>query len=382
LCIIATLGVAGCRVDKVTFNRFQEGKKFLAADQPFQAMDYFQESLKRSAEKDTAPVAKAYYAVAVARAADKVGPTHPDHAKYTALLNPALDAIRNEPESLRGLVNLLANHDLSSQSAANLCVQLGASISSILLEGYDTYPQIRKDVLAILEHIGTPAVPDVVKSAQNTTLPVELRLDLVRLLGTIGGAEAQQALVTIAKDVSRGIQVEAIAALYRTGDKSQREAILAALDDPDVEARRAAANATVFLNETPNVNVLVSHLKDPDATVRLGLVSALGKHVSGAEGANALIRVIQKDPNTDVANAAVPALSKYGPSIVSPVLDALVSERDWPRRQRLVQVLKDPTVKTGFNQDLEYRLYEFYEKKETQPNLKAELAELLKSLEK
>lgn len=374
--------VGGCKVDKVAFNRFEEGKKFLAADHPFQAIEYFQESMKRSSEKRTVPAAKAYYAVALARAAEKVGPNHPDYPRYNAQLGPALDAVRNEPEALKSLVNLLANHDLSSQSAVNLCVQLGGAVVPQLMEGFKTYPQIRNDVLAILEHIGSPAVSEVVSAAQDTTLASELRLSLIRLLGAVNGEEARQALVNLSQDSSRGIQVEAKASLYRLGDKSQRETLLAALDDPDVVARRAASNAMNYLNETPRLSVLISHLKDPDATVRLGLVNALGKHARGGESIAALIHVIQSDPDTSVANEAVSALAAQGPSVVAPVLDALIAERDWPRRQRLIQVLKNPGVRGGFNQDLEYRLYEFYEKKETQPTLKSELAELLKSLEK
>lgn len=379
---LGVLSVGGCKVDKVAFNRFEEGKKFLAADQPFQAVEYFQESMRRASEKKTVPAAKAYYAVALARAAEKVGPNHPDYAKYNSQLGPALDAVRNDPEALKSLVNLLANHDLSSQAAVNLCVQLKETIVPHLVEGFKTYPQIRKDVLAILEHIGSAAASGVVLAAQETTLAPELRIDLIRLLGAANGEEARQALANLSQDSSRGIQVEAKAALYRLGDKGQREALLAALDDPDVAARRAAANAMSYLNETPHLNFLISHLKDSDAAVRLGLVNALKKYAQGGESVAALIRVIQNDPDTGVANEAVRALSAQGPSVVAPVLDALVAERDWPRRQRLIQVLKDPDVKRGFTQELEYRLYEFYEKKETQPALKSELAELLKSLEK
>jgi len=384
--LLSVLGAFGwgCRVhvDKVAFNRLEEGKKFLAADQPFQAVEYFQESLKRSSEKNTVPAAKAYLAVALVRAAEKVGTGHPDYSKYVAQRGPAFEAVRGDSASLEALVDILANHDLSSITAANVCVELGAAVVPALIKSYAVNPAVRKDALAILEHIGAPAVSEIAQAAQSSTLTPELRTDLIRTLGAIGGDEAKQALATFLKDPTRGIQIEAAAALYRLGDKSHRDVLLAALDDADVMTRRSAANAMTYLNETPNASTLIAHLKDPDALVRKSLVQALGKINAGSEGIQALIRVIQKDADTDVANEAVPALVNYGPSVVAPVVSALLVERDWPRRQRFVQVLKSPAVKSGFNQDLEYQLYEFYEKKETQPALKNELAALLKSLEK
>jgi len=383
LLMSGVLAIAGCKVDKVTFNRIEEGKKFLSADQPFQALEYFEESLTRNQEKDRQPEAHAYLLVAYDRAAKKVGENHPDAAKYNQKRDAQAKVVAGDRASLDTLVAILSQHDLASQSAASLLVSLGSPATPSLLETYGQNSELSGQILDILEHIGSDAGPEVAKAIDGGSLQPANHLRLIRLLGSIDGPASQETLARLAQDSSQSesSQVEAAAALYRLGDKSHRDRLIAALDSADVDARRAASNVAVHLNESPSTSVLLPHLSDTDAAVRLGLVKALGKHGKDASVMASLIGVLRKDADTEVANEAGRSLTTFGSAAVVPVLDALTTERDWPRRQRLVQVLKSAEVRPGFNQDLEYKLYEYYDKKETHPEVKRDLALLLKELE-
>ncbi|GIX06900.1 MAG: hypothetical protein KatS3mg115_1303 [Candidatus Poribacteria bacterium] len=141
------------------------------------------------------------------------------------------------------------------------------------------------------------------------------------------------------------------------GDKSQRDALIAGLDSERPLVREAASSAMSYLNESPRADLLLRHLNDSNPRVRENLVRALGRHRSNPEAAiPKLIEVIRTDSNLSVTTAAQKGARRVtAPAVIEPVMEALRTERDWTRRQQLVQVLNHERVRPGFTQDQEYR---------------------------
>ena len=376
--LVVTLG---CEVDRVPFNRLVEGKRFLAAGMPFKAADLFAESLTR--EKGTIPEARAHLAVAYDQAMRKVYDIPSERAKYQQKAAAELALIADDPTAIAHLVGILEYHSLSSQSAESLLVDLGPAAVDALLVSFAMKPNERETIVGVLGEIGAPSVQGIERAIDSRKLNATEEAALVRVLGSMPGADTERILTNFRDNMAlaEGVRMEASTSLYRLGDKHDRARLLAALDSQDTLVRRAAAYSMTFLNEAPDPNMLAKHLDDEDAAVRLNIVRALGEHRSDPKVARNLISTLRVDPNSDVANAAGNSLSRYGPDVIDRVLDALGSEEKWPRRQRLVRVLKSDDIRHGFTQQQEFRLYEHFDKREENPDVKRDLAQLLKDME-
>ncbi len=371
----------GCEVDRVPFNRLVQGKKFLAADDPFRAADLFNESLVR--EPETVSEARAHLAVAYDQARLKVYGIPVERAKYEQKTDAALQLIADDPTAIAHMVGILSYHNVRSQSAESLLVSLGPVAVDPLLTDFAMKPEVRSTILGVFAQIGDPVVGGIERAVVRADLTAVELGELVRLLGSMPGPETEALLRQLRDDPSSdpGVRMEAVTALYRLGDKQDRQRLLVALGSESALVRRAGSYGMIHLNEAPEPSALTARLGDEDALVRLNLVRALGVH-RGDPGVTAdLIVVLRQDPNSDVANAAGDALGRYGPAVIDSVIDALLDEESWTRRQRLVRVLSAEQVRSGFAQQQEYRLYEQFEKREDNADVKRDLAQLLKDLE-
>ncbi|MAF11423.1 hypothetical protein CMK11_13315 [Candidatus Poribacteria bacterium] len=383
--VVATFGaLAGCQVDRVPFNRLDTGKEFLEADESFQAATYFEESL--DLEPATSASAHAHLAIAYDRSMKKVEGIPSEYQKNAAGRAHYLDEVRKNPQAIPYLVHALEYHNVSSQSAQELLVELGGVAVPALLTGYQNKADERNTIRGILRTIGSASVGGIRASVAGTGLGVQNRAQLVRLLGEMDNPEARSFLAELQADATmdQAIRVEAAAALYLLGDKQHRDYLTASLDTQNVLARRAAAYSMSFLNDEPNPSMLLSHLNDTDAEVSMHIATALGEHRSDPAAVDALVDVLRKTDENLLGNAAVSALGKYGADIIDPILEALkfdAKSEDWTRRQRLVRALTGPNVLGGFNEDSEFKLYEHWQDREQRDEVKGDIARLLESLE-
>jgi len=377
---VALGALTGCEVERVKFSRLVEGKKFLAAADPFQAAVYFQEALVK--DKDQTPAVEAHLVVAADRAARKVAEIPVERRKYETLRDEHLAVILRDAAALSHLVAILEYHDLSSQSAERMLVGFGAAAAPALLEAYRLKPAERLMILRVLGEIGVPALPAMRDAIRSDELIAIEQVALVRLIGGMKDEGSIAFLTEVRNEATApGVRAEAAAAVYRLGRKGERNFLVQTLDSPDVLARRAASNAMVHIEDKPDQSVVIRNLRDADADVRLGLVRIMGEYPSTPEAIHALIGVIRQDDSTDVANAAVGSLARYGPTVIEPLLDAFAIETDWPRRQRMIRTLGDERVIVGFDMDQEFRLYELYEKRARSPQVKGDMAHLLELLD-
>ncbi len=383
--VVMTFGaLMGCERDVVPFNRLDEGNKFLAADESFQAAKYYEESMDM--EPATRLTAMARAALAYDRSAKKVDGIPSEYAKYTAARAKYVTAVRNEPEAIQYVVDALENHDQSSKSAEEILVELGGIAAPALLDGYKNKPTERTLIRSMLRQIGSDAVPSIGAYLGGGTSSIQNRGQLVRLLGDMDNGESRALLTDLQADAAEaeGIRMEAAAALYRLGDKQHRDYLVAALDSQDIHARRAAAYCMTYLNDEPDPTMLLTHLNDPDVVVSTHIAAALGEHRSDLSAVDALVEVLRNTGENALGNATVEALTKYGADTIDPVLEALKYDsksEHWTRRQRLVQAISDDAVSAHFDEDQEFKLYELWNGQEQRAEVKNDMARLLEKLE-
>jgi len=383
--VLLTFGtVVGCEVDVVPFNRLEIGRKFLAADESFQAATYFEESLED--EPSTRKVALALLALAYDRSAKKVLGIPSEYAKHRASRAKYVSEVRSDPEAIHFVVNALEDHNQSSKSAEEILVEMGGVAVPAIMQGYQTKPGERTLIRGMLRDIGSAAVPGIRDYLTGVSTSVQNRGQLVRLLAEMDNSDSRSLLVDLHADTAEaeGIRVEAASALYRLGDKQHRDYLTASLDAQDVHARRAAAYCMVYLNDEPDPAMLLAHLDDSDTVVATHIAAALGVHRSDLSAVDALVKILRNMDTNALGNAAVESLTRYGADAIDPVLEALkydAKSEKWTRRQRLVSVISNPNVSVHFDKDQEFKLYEHWNERETREEVKGDIARLLEGLE-
>ncbi len=157
-------------------------------------------------------------------------------------------------------------------------------------------------------------------------------------------------LVAALSDPSSDVRRMAAEALGKKGDPAAAFPLLKELDDRDVHARKAAAEALGLVLEkapagTPGrpeaVDALVRLLGDPDYGVRYNSADGLS-HLRSRRAVPALIAVLEKDPDESVRGHAAWALGQTGdPVAVEPLVVALRKGRadEWKVCNALTEIL-------------------------------------------
>jgi HEAT repeat protein/beta-lactamase regulating signal transducer with metallopeptidase domain len=103
-------------------------------------------------------------------------------------------------------------------------------------------------------------------------------------------------------------------------------ALIAALKDPDVEVRRAAARSLSNLGDSRAILPLIEALKDGDAEVRSSAAEGLGEFddARAIPGLSALL----KDSSKDVRHAALHALEDFAEQVPDETILAALSDSD------------------------------------------------------
>jgi HEAT repeat protein len=192
------------------------------------------------------------------------------------------------------------------------------------------------------------AVRDLVRpgSTAQQEIPSKIRVEALRMalgdpdpivcataaagLGRLGrqAEEAAPALLATMKDERPEVRVQSATALGRVapGDEKAIETLgLALAGDPDVDVRNAAASGLGWMGPQATVAapVMIRALNDPDETVRVHVIVALGR-IGPADGsvATALKTIAERDPSTEFRIWAIRALGLIGgkSNVVVPTL--------------------------------------------------------------
>jgi HEAT repeat protein len=151
---------------------------------------------------------------------------------------------------------------------------LGVDVVPLLIDKFTTKSALERwTVIWILQRIGSPAVPDLVKALNRPEGMVVERVCWA--LGDIKDTGAVKPLVEIMAHSRWQVREQAARALGLIGDERGKEIVVAALDDPIEIVRKAAAVSCGQLQAEAAIPVLVKQLGDEFYGARLAAAEAL-----------------------------------------------------------------------------------------------------------
>ena len=292
------------------------------------------------------------------------------------------------------MLQLLGERHRVQKDAIQILIDRGAPAVPFVLEDLvkNRYRTVHGDFIQILIGIGTPAISDILKAAGDSNTPLDVKIQLVRIVGDIGDPSATAGLEALQNATAdEGLKMEVNTALYHLGNEESEDRIVAGLTDDNVIVRRAAAKSMMYLKEHPT-DMLIAALDDADDTVRMDVAKALQKYPD-AGAVDGLLAILTNGSSLNTKQAAIDTLNHYAengladglaPRLITILTNPeVVNHED---RLRIVQLLKKPALIKQIDEadqydNLPHKLDVFYRETETNDMVKDVLNELLLAIE-
>ena len=275
-----------------------------------------------------------------------------------------------------------------------ILIDKGTPVIPLIIKSFieNKYTNAHADFDYILTQIGSKSLDELFTAVEKTDTPVLVRDRLIRIIGDIGDPSAKVRLESLKnKETDAGLKMEIITALYRLGDKAYQKDIETGLNDTNVMARRAAARSMILLNQ-PSTPKMINALKDTDDLVRISITRALQKHVD-ANAVDNLFDMLTNDSSIKTKKVVVDTLSLYAekglasglaPRLIDLLINTIIPNHE--DRVLVVQLIGKPALikqiqAAAATDNLQYKLYNYYENKENNPTVKSELNSLLLTFE-
>ena len=271
----------------------------------------------------------------------------------------------------------------------------GLDVIPLILQDFidKKYRQAHGDFLSVLRKIGIKGFDIIFPAIENPDIPLAAKVNLIQIIGEKGDTSTQNRLESAKNKIAdKGLKMEINAALYRLGKNEYSKQIEAGLTDKHVGVRQAAARSIKLLKQ-PATSNLISALKDTDDSVRQHIVIALQKHIDINAVDNLFDILTNNDSSDNTKQAAVNTLEHYAKNNLAPglahrlitllTISKVENHRD---RIRITQLLGRPAlIKQIKNADpydnLPSKIYDYFDTKEDNNLVKAELNKILLILE-
>ena len=295
---------------------------------------------------------------------------------------------------MREICRVLDGRYRVQKDTIQILIDKGTPVIPLIINSFidNKYTDAHIDFEYILTQIGSKGLDALFTAVDSTDTPVLVRDKLIRIIGEIADSSAKDRLEALKNTVTdAGLKMEIITALYKLNNKAYQADIEAGLDDTNVVARRAAARSMKLLNQ-PSTSKMINALKDTDDLVRISIVRALQKHID-ANAVDNLVDMLTNDSSIKTKKVVVETLKQYVEKGIAnglaPRLIELLIETTIPHhedRVLIVQLLSKPALIKEIQavdpiDNLPYKLYVYYQKKEDNPTVKNELNTLLLKLE-
>ncbi len=292
------------------------------------------------------------------------------------------------------ILQILNERHLFQKDVRQILIDKGTPVIPSILEGFNNnrYPKADDDFTIILTQIGTKGLDQLFTAVGSVDTPVFVKIKLIQIIGNIGDTSAQERLESLKNTVSDvGVKMEINVALYQLGNKAYQKDIEVGLSDNNVLVRRTAARAAEMLNQ-PSQSKVADALKDPDDIVRRNAAKALQKHVY-AEAVDILFQMLTNNSSSSTKQVASNTLNQYAENgmadgLATRLIVLLTKTEIAYHEDRLliVQLLSKPVLIKQIQaadpyDNLEPKLFEYYNTKETNKMVKDELNMLLLELE-
>ena len=392
LLILLLIGVAsfGCRPEQVITQLEVGRSKLLNAGLSLEAVGHLERAVHEEENKvEPHALLILAYSNAISTGAAR---THNVEARYQSERDRRVGEL-GEFE-MKKILQILGERHRVQKDAIQVLVDKGAPAVPFVLEDLikDRYHSVHGDFIQILQEIGSPAINDILKAAGDSNTPPNVKILLVRIVGSIGDASAAAGLEALQNATTDdGLKMEVNTALYLLGNGGSEGKIVEGLTDANPVVRRAAAKSMMFLKEHPT-DKLVAALGDSDDTVRMDVAKALRKYPD-AGAVDGLVAILTDGSSLSTKQVAIDALNQYAENGMADglagrliVLLANPKVVDHEDRLRIVQLLKKPALLKQIQEadqydNLPHKLDLYFRETETNDMVKDALNELLLALE-
>jgi len=294
---------------------------------------------------------------------------------------------------MKHLLQVLSTKSRIQKDGLQLLVDKGSEAAALILESLSKgrYPSLHTNFTTILVQMGPARLNLILEKLADETTPVTVKVKLVQVLAEIGDEKAIETLKSLQKaTMAPALAMEISTTLYQLGEESYKTELIEGLSHSDVDVRRAAAKAMVSLSEVAP-KILIENLQDSDAQVVTALVKALAVHRDEA-AVDPLVNILTGELSKDPKQAAIDTLEVYGENKLARGLAKRITTlltggtvNDADNRLHLVQLLKREPFQKQIKaikliDDLDYKLYEYYQKVEKSELVKTSLKQLLDTL--
>ncbi len=390
LMILLLMGVVsfGCQEQVITQLEVGRGKLFAGL-----SLEAVQHLERAEQEEQNKVEPRALLILAYSNAISTgVAKTHNVEARYQSAREQRVGQL-GEYE-MKKILQLLGERHRVQKDAIQVLIDRGAPAVPFVLEDLvkNRYRAVHGDFIQILIGIGTPAISDILKAAGDSNTPLDVKIQLVRIVGDIGDPSATVGLEALQNATpDEGLKMEINTALYHLGNEESEDKIVAGLADDNVIVRRAAAKSMMYLKEHPT-DMLIAALDDADDTVRMDVTKALLKYPD-AGAVDGLLAILTNGSSLNTKQAAIDTLNHYAengladglaPRLITILTNPeVVNHED---RLRIVQLLKKPALIKQIDEadqydNLPHKIDVFYRETETNDMVKDALNELLLAIE-
>ena len=390
LMILLLMGVVsfGCQEQVITQLEVGRGKLFAGL-----SLEAVQHLERAEQEEQNKVEPRALLILAYSNAISTgVAKTHNVEARYQSAREQRVGQL-GEYE-MKKILQLLGERHRVQKDAIQVLIDRGAPAVPFVLEDLvkNRYRAVHGDFIQILIGIGTPAISDILKAAGDSNTPLDVKIQLVRIVGDIGDPSATAGLEALQNATpDEGLKMEINTALYHLGNEESEDKIVAGLADDNVIVRRAAAKSMMYLKEHPT-DMLIAALDDADDTVRMDVAKALLKYPD-AGAVDGLLAILTNGSSLNTKQAAIDTLNHYAengladglaPRLITILTNPeVVNHED---RLRIVQLLKKPALIKQIDEadqydNLPHKIDVFYRETETNDMVKDALNELLLAIE-
>lgn len=164
----------------------------------------------------------------------------------------------------------------------------------------------------------------------------EVRQVAVRLVSQIGGKKFIQRVLGLFTDESPKVRKALINSLGREFLQNQSDALIVALQDPDVWVRAEAAFFLAQSTDPPIVKALLELLEKDVLPVKLSALKGLSEVGCGALF-NEVLKISKEDKSVDVRIAALHAIAKSGRQEGKNVLVGSLNDPRWEIRSAAIE---------------------------------------------
>ena len=179
------------------------------------------------------------------------------------------------------------------------------------------------------------AIPALLKALEHPD--TDVRRSAANALGQIGSTDSIPGLLKALEHPDTDVRRSAVNALSQIGSIDSIPGLLDVLEDPDADVRRKTVDALGQLSSAEAIPGLLTALEHLDTDVRRSAANALGQ-IGSTDSIPGLLKALA-DPDAEVCRSAAEALGKIGSAAAIPGLLKLLEYPDAYVRRKTVDAL-------------------------------------------